>query len=296
MKWQGGRESENVRAPSGIPKAGLAVGGGIGGLILVLIVAFLGGDAQNLLNQLQQQQGQKLPQVGGPAGNLDDPAYKQQEKFLRVILASTEDVWTDQFRKLNKEYKKPELQPFFSDVQTGCGAADSGVGPFYCPADETIYIDPSFFQELATKFGEPGEFARAYVIAHEVGHHVQNLVGPQPGGPTYSRLVDSHRGDPDAHEWSVRLELQADYFAGVWGHYGDEKSHFLEKGDLESAVNAAWSIGDDTLQSRFSGRVNPGKFTHGTSQQRVKWFKRGFGAKDVFGEAKELFKLAYNKL
>jgi predicted metalloprotease len=294
MKWQGGRESENVRAPSGIPKAGLAIGGGIGGLILLLIAAFLGGDPQKLLNQFQQQQG---PQAGGAADNADNPAYKEQEKFLRVILASTEDVWTEQFRKVGKEYKKPELQPFFNDVQTECGPADSGVGPFYCPADQIIYIDPSFFQELADKFHEPGEFARAYVIAHEVGHHVQNLVGPEPGGPTYSRLVEKHRRDPDANHWSVRLELQADYFAGVWGQYGDQKSHFLEPGDVDAALHAAKEIGDDRLQTRFrNGHVNPDSFTHGTSKQRAYWFKRGFDAKDVFGEAKELFQRDYDKL
>jgi predicted metalloprotease len=278
MKWQGGRESSNVSdAGGGFSGRGLAIGGGIGGLIIAVIVALLGGDPSRFLGQL-----------GGPQQSADpnDPAYAEQVKFVKVILGSTEDVWNDQFQRMGRTYKEPHLELFRNEVETqGCGAADSGVGPFYCPADETVYLDPSFFQELADKFGAPGEFARAYVIAHEVGHHVQKLLGYN------NRRV---RGD-DENMHSVRLELQADYLAGVWAHYGEEQRHFLEKGDLESAIHAAWEIGDDTLQSRFTHQVNPRRFTHGTSKQRTYWFKRGFETGSVKG-AEELFTLPYDKL
>jgi len=284
MRWQGGRQSSNVSdaggGGGGFGGRGLAIGGigGIGGLILVIIVALLGGDPSRFFSQ----------NGGGGGGSYDpnDPVYKEQHEFIATILGSTEDVWNKELpRQAGVKYREPKLHPFRDEVKTGCGAADSGVGPFYCPADESIYIDPSFFQELATKFKEKGDFARAYVIAHEVGHHVQNVLGYN------ERRV---RGD-DENMHSVRLELQADYLAGVWGHFAEEQRHWMDKGDLESAIHAAWEIGDDTLQTRFTGHKDPRKYTHGTSEQRMKWFKEGFKTGSVKG-AEELFTTPYNQL
>jgi len=203
--------------------------------------------------------------------------YHQEEKLkelVGVVLADTEDVWDEQFRAMGKVYEKPKLVIFSGSVRSGCGFADAQVGPFYCPADRTIYVDLSFFQELSDRFGAPGDFAQAYVIAHEVGHHVQNLLG-------ISARLDEARGqvsEKEYNELSVRLELQADFLAGMWGKKAQEKFDFLEQGDLEEALNAANSIGDDTLQKQAQGRVVPDAFTHGTSAQRVKWFKKGFQA------------------
>ena len=270
MKWRGRRESSNVEDRRGVPAKGLAAGGGVGTLVLVLIVWAMGGNPQQLL------QNQPGPAPGGgaarPAGEDDDA-----KNFVEVILASTEDTWDGEFAEnYPRPYEKPPLVLFSAgqQVRTGCGVAGSGIGPFYCPADRTVYLSPSFFDQLRDQLNAPGDFAAAYVVAHEVGHHVQNLLG-------YSDTVNRARGTARENEMSVRLELQADFLAGVWAHHARREADFLEPGDIEEALNAASRIGDDTLQRQATGTVNPEGFTHGTSAQRVKWFRLGFETGDL---------------
>jgi predicted metalloprotease len=298
MKWEGEEESSNVedRRGSGFPTKGLVIGGGGGVTILIVIVAMLlGVDPSKLLNQnIGDGSGNPPAGVNQNSGNGSDPGEEDRSlKFSKTILAFTEKVWDEEFDKIGKQYEKPHMVLFSQEVDThGCGVAPSAVGPFYCPADRTVYLDPSFFDELEGKLGgSKAEFSQAYVIAHEVGHHVQNLLG-------YSELVDRKRhtvSKDEFHEWSVRLELQADYLAGVWANHGQQKFHFLESGDVESAIKTANSIGDDRLQKRATGFVSPEKFTHGTSAQRVKWFKRGFETGDL-REMKKIFELPYKDL
>ena len=220
------------------------------------------------------------------------PQEKEQREFVATVLKFTEVVWSDQFRRAGQVYEVPHMVLFSNRVQTGCGVAPSAVGPFYCPADKTVYLDPTFFEELAQKLGgSKAEFSQAYVIAHEVGHHVQNLLG-------YSDLVDGKRQTlpkAESNEWSVRLELQADYLAGVWAHYGQEKFNFVEPGDVEAAITSANAIGDDRLQKRSTGFTSPENYTHGTSKQRVRWFTLGLQTGD-FGKIKELFERPYEDL
>jgi len=272
MKWKGERESENVEDRRGVPKAGLAVGGGLGVLVLAVVVYLLGGDPRAFLNQLQNNPQQQAP-VNGPVDHRDDELVE----FVKVVLADTEDVWTAEFQKMGMTYRKPTLVLFTDEVQTACGGAQSAVGPFYCPGDEKVYLDLSFFRELKEKLHAPGEFAQAYVIAHEVGHHVQNLLGT-------TRKIDAQRGQlskTEMNRLSVRLELQADFYAGVWANHAQKMKNILEPGDIESALNAAHEIGDDTLQKEARGVVVPDSFTHGTSAQRMRWFKKGFDTGDV---------------
>jgi len=281
MQWEGREESKNVEDRRSMGKTGLVVGGGIGGIILVVLGMVFGVDIQKFLGQ----------GAGQPAGP-PDPAEEQMAKFCKVIFHDTEVVWEDEFKKLGKTYKHPTLVLFTGETNTGCGAADSGIGPFYCPRDSGVYIDVSFFRVLEEKLGAPGEFARAYVIAHEVGHHVQRLLG-------YSARVDDARQTGSKkyqNEMSVRLELQADYLAGVWAFHAQRKfPNMLEKGDLESATNAAFKIGDDHLQKEARGRVQPDSFTHGTSRQRQFWFLQGFRTGSV-RDAAQLFEIPYDRL
>jgi predicted metalloprotease len=282
MEWEGREESENVEDRRGMGrKAGIAIAGG-GGLVVVIIALLLGVDPQKLLDK-------GMP-GGPPVGQRDDgpgpkkpadPAEEKMAHFTKIIFGDTERVWDEQFRKMGRRYEKPVLVLFSDQVDSACGSADSAVGPFYCPGDHRVYIDLSFYRDMERKLNAPGEFARAYVIAHEVGHHVQNLLG-------YSK-----KGN-DKH-MSVRLELQADYLAGVWAHHGQEKYKFLDKGDIETALNAAFEIGDDRLQKKARGYVVPDSFTHGTSQQRMKWFMDGFKTGDI-DRARLLFELPYDKL
>ena len=271
MKWEGRRQSDNVEdmRGQGGGGGGMVLKGGLGTLVLVVVVMLLGGDPKALLDMATSSpSGAPHSQVTG------SPQEEKLKELVGVVLADTEDVWDEQFRAMGKVYEKPKLVIFSGSVRSGCGFADAQVGPFYCPADRTIYVDLSFFQELSDRFGAPGDFAQAYVIAHEVGHHVQNLLG-------ISARLDEARGqvsEKEYNELSVRLELQADFLAGMWGKKAQEKFNFLEQGDLEEALNAANSIGDDTLQKQAQGRVMPDAFTHGTSAQRVKWFKKGFQA------------------
>jgi predicted metalloprotease len=278
-------ESQNVEDRRGIGrKAGIAIGGA-GGLVIVILGLIFGFDPSKLLTR----DGQNLQD--DPQGGRPDPKDEKMRHFVAVVFRDTEIVWDDLFSRMGKRYEKPKLVLFSDEVDTACGKGDAGMGPFYCPADTRVYIDLEFYNVMQRKLNAPGEFARAYVIAHEVGHHVQRLLN-------YSQRVDRARQTMSKKEYnkmSVRLELQADYFAGVWAHYGQEKFHFLQKGDIESALNAANQIGDDTLQKRARGRVVPDSFTHGRSDQRVRWFKKGFDTGNV-QRASELFDLPDDEL
>jgi uncharacterized protein len=286
MEWEGREESENVEDRRGMGRTVGVVGGGVGVVIVILGLIF-GFDP----NQVLQFLGQGPPaavQQDGPPQRAVNPEEERQAHFAKVVLHDTEVVWDDQFRRLGKRYEPPILVLFTGSVDSACGQADSAVGPFYCPGDSRVYLDLSFFQDMQRKLNAPGEFARAYVIAHEVGHHVQRLLG-------YRKDVGGRAGRGEQHQMSVRLELQADYLAGVWGHHAQERFNFLQPGDVESALNAAYQIGDDRLQKRARGYVVPDSFTHGSSKQRMRWFTRGLKTGDVQG-ARALFELNYDQL
>lgn len=278
MKWKGRRSSSNVEDRRGSSRSGM--GGGIGGksimgggfgIIIIIIIALLGGDIGSFLN----------PNSGvvNPGTQAPYESTQQEDElaeFVSVVLADTEDVWTEIFRENGRTYQKPTLVLFNDSVQSACGVAGSSTGPFYCPADQKVYIDLEFYQQLSQRFGAPGDFAMAYVVAHEVGHHVQTLLG-------ISQQVQDLRGrvsETQYNTYLVRLELQADYLAGVFAHYVHGRG-YLEEGDLEEAINAANAIGDDRLQKQSQGYVIPDTFTHGTSEQRMRWFKRGFQYGDL---------------
>ena len=280
MKWQGRRESENVNDQSGggsgrggggfgrLP-GGLFSKGGIITVIIVLLISwFTGTNPLSLLSQMDLSGGssQQIPTTFSAE---DD----ETKKFLKVIVGSTEDVW----HQLKPDYRNPVLWLFTDQVQSGCGTASASSGPFYCSADEKVYLDVSFFQELAGRLNSPGDFAQAYVIAHEVGHHVQHLLGTTDK----VHAMQGRLSEEEYNKLSVRLELQADFLAGVWAHYAKDDKDFIEEGDIEEALNAASAIGDDRLQKQFQGTVTPDSFTHGTSAQRVKWFTKGFQTGDT---------------
>lgn len=276
MRWQGRRESDNVedrRGDSPTPTgggSGFRIPAGKGGIVLLIVVVvagYYGYDLTPLLGGGGQSSSVTQSHTPAPA-NSDDA---QAAKFTKVILASTEDTWGEIFQKMGKQYQAPKLVMYRNATQTGCGTGQSVMGPFYCPADKTVYIDLSFYDEMKNKLGADGDFAQGYVIAHEVGHHVQNLLGIE----SKVRQQMQQGSQTDANRLSVKLELQADCFAGVWGHYMQQKD-VLETGDLQEALNAAQAIGDDKLQQQSQGHVVPDSFTHGTSQQRYSWFKRGF--------------------
>jgi predicted metalloprotease len=245
----------------------LVAGGGIGTVILLVLALFFGFDPGAILNT-----------EGPPPGSVTDappaasPTPDMQKDFVSVVLADTEDTWTELFRRANREYRAPTLVLFRGAVQSACGMAGSAVGPFYCPPDHKVYLDLDFFRALSERFRAPGDFAQAYVIAHEVGHHVQALLG------VTDRVASARQrlGRAEANALSVKVELQADCFAGVWAHHANASRQLLEEGDLEEGLRAAAAIGDDRLQGRTQGRVAPESFTHGTSEQRSRWFKRGF--------------------
>ena len=272
MRWRGERQSSNIEDRRGMSRGGIAVGGGLGGVVLIILALLFGADPRQFLEQVPNS-GQVPGQQSSRPINPEEEELKQ---FVATVLASTEDVWHEQFRQLGRQYREPKLQLFTDRVESACGVAGASVGPFYCPADEKIYIDLSFFRELSTRFRAPGDFAQAYVIAHEVGHHVQNLLG------TMDQINSARARNSDRHnnELSVRLELQADFYAGVWAHYAERKG-VVEPGDFEEALDAASAVGDDRLQRESQGYVVPDSFTHGTSTQRVEWFRRGFESGDV---------------
>jgi predicted metalloprotease len=279
MRWQDLRRSENVEDQRRVTTAGIAVGGGIGTLIFVVVALLLGADPRKLMTLLQENQAavrQQQQQPGAPVNPKDDPQAEQVD-FVKAVLGDTEDVWQELFRRMGKEYRNPHLDLFSGQTPSGCGFASAAVGPFYCPADEKVYIDLDFFRQLERQFHAPGDFARAYVIAHEVGHHVQNLLGISD--KVHAR--QQRLSEVEAKQLSVRLELQADFLAGVWAHHAQRSKQILERGDVETALRAATEIGDDRLQMESQGYVVPDSFTHGSSEQRVRWFRRGLQTGDI---------------
>jgi predicted metalloprotease len=290
MKWKGRRSSTNVTDKRGQTVRNTAAAGTVlslvgrtfgmkGIMILVVVVgvlwftglvdpsAFLGGGAT------------------GPSSDYQ-PTAEEQERFdfVTVVLADTEDIWQEEFRKRGGQYREPQLVIYTGRTNTACGMGQAAMGPFYCPGDQTIYVDLGFYDELAETFQAPGDFAQAYVIAHEVGHHVQNLLGT-------SDKVHAMRGRPDYNQWSVRLELQADFYAGLWAR---QNSRYLDHGDIEEAMTAANAIGDDAIQGRMRGKVVPHTFTHGTSEQRMRWFNKGLRTGEM--EAGDTFNMPYDQL
>jgi predicted metalloprotease len=273
MRWEFGRRSTNVEDRRGSRMSAPVVGGGIGAIVLSVIVALLGGDPSVIWEQGQSQSDgpySEAPQTQGSAA--DD----RLAEFVSVVLADTEDTWHSLFRQEGTTYVEPKLVLFSGAVESACGYAKAAMGPFYCPADQKLYIDLSFYEDLKTRHQAPGDFAQAYVIAHEVGHHVQNLMGISDKVHAMQRQTDRAQ----ANELSVRLELQADCFAGIWAHHANRSRQVLEAGDVEEALNAASSIGDDRLQHQARGYVTPESFTHGSSAQRVRWFKQGIQTGD----------------
>jgi predicted metalloprotease len=277
MKWEGNRESDNVEdaRSSGGGGGGGGFGGrsiGLGSVAIALVAGWVFGvNPLTVLSLLSGGGGGAVPtQQQAPAGK--PPADDKMARFVSVVLADTEDVWRAKFKQMGGTYREPKLRLFRGSEPTACGRGQAAMGPFYCPGDQKVYIDLSFYETMRTRLGAPGDFAQAYVIAHEVGHHVQNLMG-------ISGKVDAMRGkvsEAQQNALSVRLELQADCFAGIWAHDAQSARQILEQGDVEEALNAATQIGDDTLQRKSQGTVVPETFTHGTSAQRVSWFKRGF--------------------
>jgi hypothetical protein len=271
MLWKGRRESSNVEDRRGrAPK--IMLGGGIGTVILVLAIYFLGGDPTQILNNSQLTDSQTTSSYQGTAEE------NELAQFVSVVLAETEDVWTDLFRKEGADYTYPKLVLYSGNVQSACGFAGAATGPFYCPGDYKLYIDLSFFDELQKRFKAPGDFAMAYVVAHEVGHHVQTLLGINEKVMS----LRSRLSEKEFNKYLVRLELQADYLAGVWAHYV-KRMNLLEEGDIDEALNAASAVGDDRIQNSTQGYVVPDSFTHGTSEQRKQWFYKGFRSGDLRG-------------
>ncbi|MEY9868525.1 neutral zinc metallopeptidase [Peribacillus sp. RS7] len=270
MKWKGRQGSSNVEDKRGMSGKGMAgIGGGVG-LVIILIVTLLGGNPSELLGSLNSTDSEN------GSNYVETDEEKELAQFVSVVLADTEQVWTDEFRKNGLEYKEPKLVLYSGSVESACGLAGSSVGPFYCPGDMKLYIDLSFYQELKQEFQAPGDFAMAYVIAHEVGHHVQTLLGTtEKAMPDRSKVSET-----EYNKYSVRLELQADYLAGVWAHHV-QGENLLEEGDLEEAMNAASGVGDDRIQKKAQGYVVPDSFTHGTSEQRKRWFNKGFKSGDM---------------
>lgn len=270
MQWRGRRESGNFEDRRGMSGRGIATGGGIGALLIAAVVYFLGGDPSQVLQQSQQPMQQEQATADNPNDTIAD--------YLRVTLADTEQVWDSIFNSINRQYEPTTLVVFSGQTDAGCGAASSATGPFYCPADKKVYIDMSFFDELTNRFGaSAGDFPMAYVLAHEVGHHVQDLLG-------ITDKVDRARGrvsETEYNKLSVKLELQADFFAGVWAHCNQRMNNVLDAGDIDEAMSAASAVGDDRLQKAAQGYVVPDAFTHGTSAQREYWFKKGFQTGDI---------------
>lgn len=271
MRWRGERQSENVEDRRGMSRGGIAIGGGLGSIVVLIIALLLGADPRQLLEQAPIDN-----PVGPQTSRQVNPEEEELKQFTSTVLASTEDIWSEIFRQAGREYRKPTLVLFTDQVNSECGQAGASTGPFYCPGDEKLYLDFSFFHDLQTRFRAPGDFAQAYVIAHEVGHHIQNLLG------TMNRVnaAQRQRDDSGANSLSVRLELQADFYAGVWAHYAQRRG-LLEQGDVEEALSAASAVGDDRLQRESQGFVVPDSFTHGTSEQRIRWFRRGLETGDM---------------
>ena len=272
MRLGGERESSNVEDRRGMGGGRIAIGGGIGGLAILLIATLLGVDPSQILNTSPDAG----PGPGAQSQQQAPPQNDEMSQFVRRVLGSTETVWGEIFRRNGSTYREPRLVLFSDRVQSACGVAGASVGPFYCPGDEKVYIDLSFYEELRSRFRAPGDFAQAYVIAHEIGHHVQKLVGTSDKVTAMQQRASEAQGN----RLSVMLELQADCYAGVWGYYAQQRG-VIETGDLEEALRAASAIGDDRLQKESQGYAVPDSFTHGTSQQRMSWFRQGFDTGDM---------------
>ncbi len=271
MRWRGERQSSNIEDRRGMGAGKVAVGGGLGTVLILIIALIFGADPRQLLEQVPTEPSSQV-QSSRPL----NPEEEQLKEFVGVVLAKSEDVWNNLFQQNGRQYREPTLVLFTNQVESACGRAGASVGPFYCPGDEKVYIDLSFYEELKRRFQAPGDFAQAYVIAHEVGHHVQHLLG-------ISDRVDAMRGrvsQAEANQLSVRLELQADFYAGVFARYVKDQG-ILDPGDIEEALTAASAIGDDKIQRQTTGYVVPDSFTHGSSEQRLRWFKRGYDSGDI---------------
>jgi hypothetical protein len=274
MRWSVGRRSSNIEDRRGMRISRKATGGGIGVVIIALIALYFGIDPTMILNQ------QGAPGIDISTYSVSDPSSPVDQElvdFVSVVLGDTEDTWHELFRQMNQAYTEPTLVLFSGAVESACGFAQSAVGPFYCPQDQKVYIDLSFFEDLRNRFGAPGDFAQAYVIAHEIGHHVQRLLGISQKVQALSRRLNQAQ----SNRLSVMQELQADCLAGVWAHHAHRARQILEEGDVEEALNAASSIGDDNLQKQARGYVTPDSFTHGSSDQRVRWFNQGLTSGDI---------------
>lgn len=275
MKWSGRRQSDNMEDRRGISGGKVIAGGGVIGVIILLINMFMGGDNSAVLNEINNQ----IQQGSGSGEPVELTAHdKEMGEFVATVLADTEDVWGKIFAENGLTYEEPKLVLFRDGVQTACGGASSASGPFYCPSDRKVYMDLAFFDELQTRFGaKGGDFAIAYVIAHEIGHHVQTLLGTSEK----MRQLQSQTDETGGNKLSVKLELQADFYAGVWAHYDQKMNDILEEGDIEEALSAANAVGDDAIQKKAQGHIVPDSFTHGTSEQRMYWFKKGFQSGDI---------------
>jgi len=278
MRWQGRRESSNVEDARGMgmPGGGPVMLSGTGIVILLLVSLLTHTNPLKLLDQIQQQGGAGTQATDSGQPYQESPHEKELREFAQTVLADTEDFWAEQFKQIGRTYTPPTMKLFTGQIDSACGAASAAVGPFYCPGDQKVYLDLSFMDQLSTQLGANGDFAQAYVVAHEVGHHVQKLLG-------VSDKVDEmrqHMSEKQYNALSVRVELQADFYAGMLAKYEEQKG-FLQPGDIEEALNAASQIGDDKLQEESQGRVVPDSFTHGTSAQRVRWFKRGYDTGDM---------------
>jgi predicted metalloprotease len=285
MLWKGRRQSENIEDRRGLSGRQVAVGGSLGAIALAVIVLLLGGNPQEVMENLQTSQAQGQEQARALTTE-----EKEMGDFVGVILADTEDVWNELLRQEGESYREPKLVLFTDATDSACGYAQSATGPFYCPGDEKVYIDLGFFQEMQQRLGARGDFAWAYVIAHEVGHHVQNLLGVMDQAQEKMQRVSRQ----EANRLLVRLELQADFLAGVWAHHAQRMKGMLEEGDIEEGLNAASSVGDDRIMKQRQGTIIPDAFTHGTSEQRVRWFTRGLKSGDL--RQGDTFALPYDKL
>lgn len=275
MRWRTGRKSDNVEDRRGMRRvARPMVGGGLGIVVIVVVAMLFGVDPQVVLNIIQVGDS---PVAHSPQTSSHSPQNDELANFVSVVLADTEDTWKALFQKEGKQYKEPKLVLFTGLVQSACGRAQASTGPFYCPADQKVYIDLDFYRELKERYKAPGDFAQAYVIAHEIGHHVQTLLGISKQVHTLRQKMDQVQ----ANKLLVRQELQADCFAGIWAHHAHKARQVIEEGDVEEALNAASSIGDDRLQKQSRGYAVPDTFTHGTSAQRMHWFKTGIQTGDI---------------
>lgn len=271
MRWRGERQSTNIEDRRGLSGGKVAVGGGLGTLVVIIIALLFGADPRQLLEQVPSEQPSRV-QTSRP----QNPEEEELKQFVAVVLGKSEDVWAQIFQQNGRQYREPTLVLFTDQVQSACGYMGAAVGPFYCPGDEKVYIDLSFYEELRRQFQAPGDFAQAYVIAHEVGHHVQKLLGISDR----VTALQQRSSEVQANQLSVRLELQADFFAGMFARYVQNQG-LLEEGDIDEALRAASAVGDDRLQEQATGRVVPDSFTHGTSEQRLRWFRRGYETGDM---------------